>query len=352
MQNNQVFVLPSQEDIATFLSGAKPANVLVRTFDSADAVNAYRSAHGAYLDIHEALQQVCVNGLVVTHWIAEGDDIPFPRDTTFETKEAAMAFAQGLKDFEGFAAPMVVTSEQPEDFGRLVHYWIGEQLKVPTIVVYKTESQITRVVSSQEVRMLVLDSDGVDLEEEAGRVINVGGQELMVTDLKVAGAVGGSPYGEQGVDPEFVKGVVAVVQGLPEPSRAEFNKPGVYAEAFPVVKSVPVKHWDSYGDAGAPKTHQIDLDDQRVSNGQVYLTVGALEGDLDDLISVTAEVNTSPLNPETQVACMHVHFDSDNLAFTLFKVNDQIILRPEKGVTLEPVGIMNDKSLERMYSIQ
>lgn len=102
------------------------------------------------------------------------------------------------------------------------------------------------------------------------------------------------------------------------------------------VQSVQVKHWESYGAEGTkPFTHQVDIDDQRSSNGQFYLTVGALEGDLDDMLSATAEVNTNPENGVDQVPCLHVHFDSDALAFSAFKVNDKIVLRLENGVSMD-----------------
>ena len=64
-----------------------------------------------------------------------------------------------------------------------------------------------------------------------------------------------------------------------------------------------VKHWEAYGIEGTGNTHQFDIDDQRSGSGQAYVTVGALEGDLDDMLSVTMEVGTNPLNGLDQVAC-------------------------------------------------
>lgn len=102
-------------------------------------------------------------------------------------------------------------------------------------------------------------------------------------------------------------------------------------------KSCPVKSWDSYTDSAGSFTHQIEFDDQRASNGQCYLTVSALDDNPDDMLSVTAEVNTSPMNEVDRVPCLHVHFDSDALAFSAFKVHNQIYLRLEEGVEIASI---------------
>lgn len=208
---------------------------------------------------------------------------------------------------------------------------------LPTIVIYKSADQITRVVASQGVRVIVLDEDGVGLEEDASRTLQIDNQELHVSDLLVTGKVGETPYGEQGVDAKFVRDVVKHVERLPAGSNASFNKPGQYAEPFPTLVSVPVKHREAYDDQQAPLTHQIDIEDHRLSNGQVFLTVGTLEGHLDNFLSVTAEVNTNPQNEAEHLPCMHVHFDEDAVAFTAFKVNDKILIQPEHGVVLTQV---------------
>lgn len=98
---------------------------------------------------------------------------------------------------------------------------------------------------------------------------------------------------------------------------------------------VAVRHWSSYSEGSdSPATHQIDIEDQRGVNGQAYLTVGAIEGNVDDMISVVAEVNTNPETGKDNVPCLHVSFDADAMAFSLFKIGDNILLRPESDVTL------------------
>lgn len=114
-------------------------------------------------------------------------------------------------------------------------------------------------------------------------------------------------------------------------------------------QTVQVKHWESYdADCTKPFSHQVDIDDHRASSGQFYLTVGALEGKVDDMLSVTAEVNANPENGVDQVPCLHIHFDSDALAFSAFKVNDKIVLRLEDGVSMDAF----DSPAGRLYLVE
>lgn len=100
--------------------------------------------------------------------------------------------------------------------------------------------------------------------------------------------------------------------------------------------SVPVKHWNCCGsEHQTSDTHQFDVDDQRRTGGQMYLDLGSLEGNLDDLLAVTMEVNTNPLNGVDHVPCAHIHFDGDNLAVSLFKIGNKILVRPETGIAIE-----------------
>lgn len=117
--------------------------------------------------------------------------------------------------------------------------------------------------------------------------------------------------------------------------------------------SVPVCHWEGYQEmTGHVMTHQFDLDDQRKTNGQAYLTLGALEGKVDDLLSVTMEVSTNPLTGEEPVPCVHVHFDADNLAMSLFKIGDDILIRPEANVLVKPEREQIGKVVETLYRVK
>ena len=116
--------------------------------------------------------------------------------------------------------------------------------------------------------------------------------------------------------------------------------------------SVKVKYWDAYNVEGTLDTHQIDVADQRSTSGQAFLTVGSLEGDLDDMLSATAEVNTNPLNGVDHVPCLHLHFDGDALAMSFFKIGDKILARPETNVTIEHFSQKAHNVTEHFYWIE
>lgn len=101
---------------------------------------------------------------------------------------------------------------------------------------------------------------------------------------------------------------------------------------------LPVKHWDAYAIDETVMTHEFEIDDHRNTSGQAFMTIAALGGNIDDLLSVSMEVNTNPANGIDQVPCAHVHFDDDNLAVSLFKIGGNILLRPETGVVLLSAG--------------
>ncbi|MEA8592292.1 hypothetical protein PZT57_26960 [Pseudomonas aeruginosa] len=345
MQKHHVFALTSQADIDAVATGKQVEDFRTWSFDSQAEVEAYIQASNVLQEEGIAIHSFRMEGTTTLFDVSFYGGVVFPRSKTFDTTSECRAFQIGLNDFAGHEVWKAVTADDGAEFAHLQTIVEAREAKIaaaaaesrPTIVIYKSADQITRVVASQGVRVIVLDADGVGLEEDAARTLQIGDQELYVSDLAVTGKVGESPYGEQGVDAEFVREVVKHVDGLPAGSNASFNKPGQYAEPFPILKSVPVKHWEGYEDKQAPLTHQIDIDDQRLSNGQLYLTVGALEGHLDNLLSVTAEVNTNPQNEAEHLPCMHVHFNEDALAFTAFKVYDKILLQPEQGVVLTQV---------------
>lgn len=119
----------------------------------------------------------------------------------------------------------------------------------------------------------------------------------------------------------------------------------------PTETSVKVKHWNREISDGKEATHQFDIDDQRKTSGQAYITLGALEGSLDDLLSVTMEVHSNPLTDIEHVPCAHVHFDSDALAVSLFKIGDKILVRPETNVAIEPFNGKVYGIAEKLYWI-
>ncbi len=116
--------------------------------------------------------------------------------------------------------------------------------------------------------------------------------------------------------------------------------------------SVKVKYWDAYYVEGTALTHQIDIADQRGTTGQVYITAGALEGDVDEMLSVTMEINANPLNGIDLVPCAHVHFDGDSLAVSLFKIGNKILVRPKTGVSIDSVFEKVNGFGETLYWIE
>lgn len=101
--------------------------------------------------------------------------------------------------------------------------------------------------------------------------------------------------------------------------------------------NVEIRHWSLYDGAPVDNTHVISVTDQRSLNGQLYLEVGVRDGNIDDMLGVTLEVNTSPKTKD-HVPCVHVSFDGDNSALALFRVGDDILLRHEQNVTLSRIG--------------
>ena len=83
----------------------------------------------------------------------------------------------------------------------------------------------------------------------------------------------------------------------------------------------------------------ITIDDQRISNGQVYL---ALRGDRseDDVLTATVELNS--FGPVVDGACIHIHFDDDRLAFSVFKNGRDLLVRPEVDVTMTTERVEGD----------
>ncbi len=117
--------------------------------------------------------------------------------------------------------------------------------------------------------------------------------------------------------------------------------------------SVPVKYWDCYhSELPTVDTHQMDVTDHRKGSGQMFVDIGAIEGNLDDMLSVTAEINTNPLNGIDHVPCVHVHLDGDSLAFSMFKVGDKILIRPETDVRIAPVHEQVNGVNEILYWVE
>lgn len=104
---------------------------------------------------------------------------------------------------------------------------------------------------------------------------------------------------------------------------------------------VSVFNWDARtygGEAPTCDPFVMEVTDQRKEHGRMFIDVAAESGNIDDLMPVSLEINRLP-GSRTDVQCMHVGFDADNMAFSLFKQGDRYILRPEVGVVLLPTTL-------------
>lgn len=102
---------------------------------------------------------------------------------------------------------------------------------------------------------------------------------------------------------------------------------------------IPVAYWDSkvYGEGHLEpdngKDFQILVDDRRESVGQLFVDVIKIDGEDDDMLAVTLEINRLP-GSKTDVPCAHLHFDNDRVAASFFKQDNRFIVRPETDVTI------------------
>lgn len=109
---------------------------------------------------------------------------------------------------------------------------------------------------------------------------------------------------------------------------------------------VGVEYWAStlYGnDAEASGRFFMEIVDHRDQSGQLYIDVITEDGDPDDLMSASFEINRLP-GSKTDVQCMHLHFNADALAMSIFKQGDRYILRPEMGVKIRNTVLPNGEA--------
>jgi hypothetical protein len=102
---------------------------------------------------------------------------------------------------------------------------------------------------------------------------------------------------------------------------------------------IGVKCWDAYHTEGVANSHWFDIGDQRETCGQAYMAIRTLEDRLNDILSVTMEINTSPMDNSDHLPCVHVHFDNDSLAMSLFKIGGRILVRPEAGTSIQSMNV-------------
>lgn len=109
------------------------------------------------------------------------------------------------------------------------------------------------------------------------------------------------------------------------------------AEEF-IVKSYTLKYPEGMGAVANQYDYLMEVTDQRNTNGQLFVDLGAVEGEVDDSLSATFEVNKIP-GTETSTQCLHLCFNGDAPAVSMFKKGDSYIIRPEHGVTIMPIRL-------------
>lgn len=168
-------------------------------------------------------------------------------------------------------------------------------------------------------------------------------------------------FGERNFDTIFEMGDAdQVINELRQ--LAKSDKTGRIAQAFthfgwpleavpaaPENKSiVAVGYWDSRayresGETGGGKPFLMEVADQRESHGQLFIDVANSEGNVDDMMCATVEINRLP-GSKDDTQCLHLHFDDSNLAASFYKQGDKFIIRPESGVSIRNTILPNGES--------
>lgn len=105
-----------------------------------------------------------------------------------------------------------------------------------------------------------------------------------------------------------------------------------------IVKSYTLKYPNGMDVVDNQFDYSMEVTDQRNTNGQLFVDVGAVEGEVDDTLSATFEINKIP-GTETSTQCLHLCFNGDAPAVSMFKKGDSYIIRPEHGVSIMPIRL-------------
>lgn len=107
---------------------------------------------------------------------------------------------------------------------------------------------------------------------------------------------------------------------------------------------IPVTHWagSDYGhdEVAAGERFLMEVVDQREACGQLFVDVGAESGHIDDILSASFEIGNLP-GSRTHTQVMHLHFNDDAMAMSVFKMGGKYILRTETDVTIVPTVLPN-----------
>lgn len=88
--------------------------------------------------------------------------------------------------------------------------------------------------------------------------------------------------------------------------------------------SVAVKLWSSSQSVVGEECYceapdfVMEVTDMRASYGQLDVDVASVQGDLDDIMCTTFEINTIP-GTDIDTQCLHLSFNGDAQAMTVFR---------------------------------
>lgn len=103
--------------------------------------------------------------------------------------------------------------------------------------------------------------------------------------------------------------------------------------------AISCAHWNEH-EVNRGKTHICEILDHRRESGQVYVDIGPADGitDDDDILTISMEVSSLEHVGDVNLPTAHVGLGYDEMAFSVFKANRKIYIRPEAGVVFTPVG--------------
>lgn len=123
----RIFVLPTQYDVIDFRLGNRPANILVRDFETAAELEAYRDGIDAIGDEDDRIENLALSGSKVSYTRRPEDPDAAAEEVgvEFGTPGEAEAFRRGIGDAEGCVAPLII--DETDDRFEQLQDWTAPQ---------------------------------------------------------------------------------------------------------------------------------------------------------------------------------------------------------------------------------
>lgn len=96
-----------------------------------------------------------------------------------------------------------------------------------------------------------------------------------------------------------------------------------------------VRHWNHAELPHDIPVFQMDVSDERLRTGQLFVDLGPENGNVDDCLHVSIEVTTIPDGTHTQA--VHIALDNGDNVISLFKQADKLILEPNGRLILDEI---------------